>query len=341
MENPPSWPLPGNEPRNADNHQAPLPEKTFEAGLPDPPCEVCELQNTRVFFCVNCDGHFCSNCWAKERAHKPGKLGPDGLPHEKADSEVVSRLEATFNPPSDPGVQERMHLEDEDTTWFGIARDATGRPIFQDYGRYATLIANSASSEHRTRFPRLVSFIGQTGAGKSTLVKMLIERQSFGIDDPEKRRLFQCPIVGSSTNDSVPTSGDVHLYADPSTYFTTFPTLYADCEGLEGGENIPIGARRQDAEGGIVRRRDDHSQEMNRSKKRWRISRGQERPIAWADSPAKQKRQYGVTELYPRLLYTFSDVVVFVLQNPKYLILPPRSLPILLILASERLNRLF
>jgi energy-coupling factor transporter ATP-binding protein EcfA2 len=341
MENPPSWSLPGNEPRHADKHQAPLSGKTFEADLPDPPCEVCELHNLRVFFCVNCDGYFCSNCWAKERAHKPGKVGPDGLPHEKADSEVVSRLKATFNPPSDPGVQERMHLEDEDTTWFGISRDATGRPIFQDYGQYSTLIANSASSEHRTRFPRLVSFIGQTGAGKSTLVKMLIERQSYGIDDPEKRRLFQCPIVGSSTNDSVPTSGDVHLYADPSTYFTTFPTLYADCEGLEGGENIPMGARRQDAEGGIIRRRDDTVQEMNRSKKRWRISRGQERPITWADSPAKQKRQFGVTELYPRLLYTFSDVVVFVLQNPKYLTLPPRSLPILLILASERLNRLF
>jgi energy-coupling factor transporter ATP-binding protein EcfA2 len=341
MENLPSRPLPRKEPCNADNHQAPLPEKTFEADLPDLSCEVCELQNIRVFFCVYCDGHFCSNCWARERAHKPGKLGPDGLPHEKADTEVVSRLKATFNPPSDPGIQERMHLEDEDTTWFGISRDATGRPIFQDYGRYSTLIANGASSEHRTRFPRLVSFIGQTGAGKSTLVKMLIERQSYGIDDPEKRRLFQCPIVGSSTNDSVPTSGDVHLYADPSTYFTTFPTLYADCEGLEGGENIPIGARRQDTEGGIVRRRDDHNQEVNRSKKRWRISRGQERPIAWADSPAKQKRQYGVTEFYPRLLYTFSDVVVFVLQNPKYLTLPPCSLPILLMLVSERLNRLF
>jgi hypothetical protein len=144
MENPPSWPLPGNEPRNADNHQAPLSEKPFEAGLPNPPCEVCELQNIRVFFCVNCDGNFCSNCWAKERAHKPGKVGPDGLPHEKADSEVVSRLRATFNPPSDPGIQERMHLEDEDTTWFGIARDATGHPIFQDYGQYSTLIANPA-----------------------------------------------------------------------------------------------------------------------------------------------------------------------------------------------------
>ena len=310
-----NWPLTGAQPYNAGIAEVP----PSDVELPDPPCEACEVQNIRVFFCVNCDGYFCEACWAKERAHKPGKLGPDGLPHEKADSEVVSRLKATFNPPSDPGVQEKMHLEDEDTTWFGIARDATGRPIFQDYGRYATLIANSASREYRTRFPRLVSFIGQTGAGKSTLVKMLIERQSYGIDDPEKRRLFPCPIVGSSTNDSVPTSGDVHLYADPSTYFTTFPTLYADCEGLEGGENVPIGARRQDADGGIVRRRDDHSQEMNRLKKRWRISRGQERPIAWADSPAKQKRQYGVTELYPRLLYTFSDVVVFVLQNPKYL----------------------
>jgi energy-coupling factor transporter ATP-binding protein EcfA2 len=336
--------LTGNDGHVASIPLVNMPDPIFEvtkSPLPDPPCEACERHNLRVFYCVNCDGHFCSSCWAKERAHKPGKLGPDGLPHEKADSEVVSRLKATFNPPSDPGIQERMHLDDEDTTWFGIARDATGRPIFQDYGRYSTLIANSASGAYRTRFPRLVSFIGQTGAGKSTLVKMLIERQSYGIDAPEKSRLFPCPIVGSARNDSVPTSGDVHLYADPSTCFTIFPTLYADCEGLEGGENIPIGSRYRGAEAGILRKRDDSSLDPNREKKRRRLSLGQQRPIAWADSPTKQKRQYGVTELYPRLLYTFSDVVVFVLQNPKYVHSFHTSLATLLIPPLGHLSLLF
>jgi energy-coupling factor transporter ATP-binding protein EcfA2 len=209
-----------------------------------------------------------------------------------------------------------MHLDDGDTTWFGITHDVNKRPVFQDYGRYATLIANSASFMYKARFPRLVSFIGQTGAGKSTLVKMLIERQRTGVDS-ETKSLFPCPIVGALSNDWVPTSGDVHLYAAPATYFTLFPTFYADCEGLEGGEKIPIGSRARDGDGGLAGN-GDSTPDRTRLKKRWRISRGQQRDIAWANSPEKQKRQYGVSELYPRLLYTFSDVVVFVLQNPKY-----------------------
>jgi hypothetical protein len=43
------------------------------------------------------------------------------------------------------------------------------------------------------------------------------------------------PIVGS-VDQSVPTSGDVHLYSDPETFLTDNPILYADCEGLEGRE---------------------------------------------------------------------------------------------------------
>ncbi|KAJ4318374.1 hypothetical protein N0V84_006883 [Fusarium piperis] len=36
-----------------------------------------------------------------------------------------------------------------------------------------------------------------------------------------------------------------------------------------------------------------------------------------ASTPAVKKREFSVTQLYPRLLYSFSDVVVFVLRNPR------------------------
>ncbi|KAL8902691.1 MAG: hypothetical protein Q9207_004458 [Kuettlingeria erythrocarpa] len=50
---------------------------------------------------------------------------------------------------------------------------------------------------------------------------------------------FESPVVGSMKHDKSPTSGDVHLYADPETAFTRLPMLYADCEGLQGGETEP------------------------------------------------------------------------------------------------------
>lgn len=84
--------------------------------------------------------------------------------------------------------------------------------------------------------------------------------------------------------------------------------LYADCEGLEGGENIPMS----------VQSYNTPSQDHRRTHKIYKVARATPRYIEWAkNSPEKSKRQYAVTELYPRLLYTFSDVIVFALRNPR------------------------
>jgi len=51
--------------------------------------------------------------------------------------------------------------------------------------------------------------------------------------------------------------------------------------------------------------------------KRWRFSREVSRPIHWIDAPEKDKREFAVSQFYPRILYTFSDVIVFILQNTR------------------------
>lgn len=57
--------------------------------------------------------------------------------------------------------------------------------------------------------------------------------------DPSSSSPFKSPGVGSQKDDKSPTSGDVHLYADPDTAYCPQPLLYADCEGLNGGEKAP------------------------------------------------------------------------------------------------------
>jgi hypothetical protein len=42
------------------------------------------------------------------------------------------------------------------------------------------------------------------------------------------------------------------------------------------------------------------------------------REILWADSPSTRSRAFAVSHLYPRLLYTFSDTIVYVLKNARY-----------------------
>lgn len=87
-----------------------------------------------------------------------------GLPHEKTDRNVVNRLRDILEPKRTVEEQQSLHKNDEDTTWFGIARDTANLPIFQDYGRYGTIMSESQTSENNVRYPQLVSFIGQTGS---------------------------------------------------------------------------------------------------------------------------------------------------------------------------------
>ena len=140
------------------------------------------------------------------------------------------------------------------------------------------------------------------GAGKSTLVKMLIasrENRATAIS-------FSSPVVGSPKHDQLPTSADVHLYADPATFLEWNPKLYADCEGLDAGEVLPKSVQAKK----ITR------QEAKRLARK-AFSSTRVRSLDWANTEKTCTRHFAVTELYPRLLYTFSDVVVFVLRNVK------------------------
>ncbi|TKA29096.1 hypothetical protein B0A54_16206 [Friedmanniomyces endolithicus] len=275
------------------------------------PAEVCEddrcgSQQQPVSHCVDCDSSYCSECWPRQGPHKPNKKGRDGVPHEKTNPHVVRRLKETLNPTRKPEQIQKLHEQDASTKWFGVARDLTGRPNFEDYGRYASLMSSISPIEGQgNRYPQLVSFIGVTNAGKSSLIKMLVNHDVDEVD-VGNRALFPSPVVGSVVNDTLPTSGDVHLYADPATHAEQLPMLFADCEGFEGGERTPLGARSR------RRARSDPTKDESA-----RPGNVHSRPIEWANTEATRQREFAVTALYPRLLYTFSDCVVFVLRNPK------------------------
>ncbi|KAI1079978.1 hypothetical protein F5B20DRAFT_147122 [Whalleya microplaca] len=205
-------------------------------------------------------------------------------------------------------------LEDRETTWFGFSRDSSGHPIFQDHGRFAAIMGESHTGEVVDKYPQLVSFIGETGAGKSTMIKLLIDRQDLSSPGSSK----YCSPTTSSSNDQIPTTGDVHLYADPSTFFTESPLLFADCEGLNGGEAMPKALRQHSRN---INGKDLSSLGLTESSTpkdtgiRTRSRHSSQRHIAWANNPHTKKREYTVAQLYPRILYAFSDCVVFVLRN--------------------------
>ncbi|KAK8015171.1 hypothetical protein PG990_008467 [Apiospora arundinis] len=184
-------------------------------------CTTCQSPGKHHWICVQCsDFAFCDSCWSRWPLHQPGRVGYDGKPHEKANAQVVNRLRNILQPQWTPEAHEEQLQQDDDTTWFGIDRDSSNKPIFQDYGRFATLMGESKTLglNDGVRYPQLVSFIGQTGAGKSTIIKLLIDHHT-------SQEPFPSPVTSSSDNDRVPTTGDVHLYADPESYKGRDPML--------------------------------------------------------------------------------------------------------------------
>lgn len=119
----------------------------------------------------------------------------------------------------------------------------------------------------------------------------------------------EVPVVGSVKSQDLPTSGDVHLYSDPVSSDTDAPILYADCEGLDGGEREPMGVK--------SRKVKKHLRSYNVPQEVKVRQNASERDLLWATNEKTQSREYIVRNLYPRLLYTFSDTIVFVTMNPR------------------------
>lgn len=275
-------------------------------------CNVCQECGHERFHCNVCNFVYCKPCWEQQFSHrvKPKIFG--SLPHEKTDIRTAKTVGEALGPQLQDEQQEKLHMDDAHTTWSGVVREGRERPIFQDYGRYADVICgikglhldsrsnlSSNSDCNEALYPSLVSFVGQTGAGKSSLIKLLINLKS---DEDET---FETPVVGAAGRD-IAASEDVHLYPDPESAESQAPLLFADCEGLEGGERDPVGAK--------LKRKMAASQNNRPGSRRKPTS---ERELVWANTQRKQSREFAVAHLYPRLLYTFSEVIVFVLKNPR------------------------
>lgn len=183
------------------------------------PCVSCKTPGEGQSYCSVCNANFCFACWDQWPLHglesvtSAGKLTLSdgisaqaltcvavstislsslGVPHEKLDPSIAAKIRTCLRQTSDEEVRIRLHEDDGNTNWFGVSIDPyDDTPVFEDTGRFAYLLAETSSATPTSRFPGLVSFIGQTGAGKSTLIKVLIELQN------STNQAWETPVVGS------------------------------------------------------------------------------------------------------------------------------------------------
>jgi hypothetical protein len=209
--------------------------------------------------------------------------------------------------------------------------------------------ARLARTLPRKQYPRLISFFGDTGMGKSTIIKNLIRHLTSS-------ELFETPVSGTVAESQNSISGGVHVYADPGTFSTSRPLIYtgwlalvhyffdladtgtADSEGLRG-DSIPIANQVELQTGqGVTNMRSRpalrnrvgrlaHSVTSNSSPHSSRTVEKTRRSEAvaafsmpWSSDPDLPEPwpSMVVRKIYPRFLYIFSDVVCYVTGNSRY-----------------------
>ena len=131
-----------------------------QPGCPDP--------GQPTAYCEGCCCSLCDACWDKPAAHNTKKVRSRGNNHKRIDLEIVQKYETILEPDLNQDGQRQLHTDDEDTTWFGVDRNDDNEPIFHEFPRYSTLLAEGLLDVRKVRHPKLVSFVGQTGQLIST-----------------------------------------------------------------------------------------------------------------------------------------------------------------------------
>ncbi|KAI1451305.1 hypothetical protein F4805DRAFT_463936 [Annulohypoxylon moriforme] len=293
--------------------QAPISAETSDSELlevePERPlCSGCE-ETPGERYCSKCNLVLCHSCCDYMRAHRGPRPKHPVVSYQeyKLFKEIFSHQDV------DEDIQ---HRDDFLSLWFSVDKGKDGKLELKQFPRFSNLVKDHCQ-RHRGESDccvQLVSFIGNTGAGKSTLIRVLIKQpwDIARLTSTEESRV-SLPVSGRSGS-TIPTSGDVHLYAAPHAHAAGPPhlSLYADCEGFNGGDQ-PLANK---AKRSVLAK----MREVIQTKTTESLSRAKDvlsflRGIHAFPLGFESTREEAVKNLFPRLLYNFSDVVVYVMPG--------------------------
>ncbi|RSL53411.1 hypothetical protein CEP54_010419 [Fusarium duplospermum] len=301
-------------------------------------CRICSKKDvpSRFVLCSGCGAaHMPAHryCLLNTREHQPESEEPPefGDPCEEIDFQqwiFVSWLLDSRIPDEEKAA---LHVNDIWSTWFGVPEDQESHcPQLCIYPRIERLV-EKVLEKPQFQYPSLISFVGDTGSGKSTLIRAIIESLAPG-------KGYQVPVQGAVQDKFKSISSDVRLFADPQTESSEVPRFFVDCEGFNGSGNpvsrkvisevrgtrrssqvILDGALRPSPPDPLTQHEDSA---LNRIDLRWgqlvvpvdAQTGGSRRQPGQVSS---ETRSNVVRLVYPRLLYAFSDVVCFVTTNSR------------------------
>ncbi|KAK0639197.1 hypothetical protein B0T16DRAFT_238017 [Cercophora newfieldiana] len=314
-----------------------------------------------TIYCVTCDDPQCNlnpctnddheSCW---KSHLPRKEGL-AKKHRMLNPVAQIIIEAVTHSETDESRQQHLHELDRNARWFNVKRHAAaystqrnftgqGVPILEAYDRFRHLCDPNRSGNVTTtnHYPRFVSFIGDTCAGKSTLVRAMItmglalkanvisggdisaDADIGHLVAAMKRRTTEWPVTRSANSNNLtsPTTQGVHLYLDegtsgadsPSPAAEQHPILFVDSEGLGAGEAPTNAERLSEEERPDPRGRLAVPNSTSRQRSHSREPTPDYEYRVTAPCYGKKGKD-GIDLFYARFLYAISDVIVFVTRD--------------------------
>jgi hypothetical protein len=207
-------------------------------------CRICGEQGKFEDFmlCGGCGApHMPAHrkCLASFRPHRPNDPGPALYtePCEEVNFEEFAYTASLLDSRLLDEDKTALHVDDLWSTWFGVPHNQQGPlPQLHIYPRLQHLVSNNPNPQWPPRqYPSLISLVGDTGSGKSTLIRAIIRMLA-----PRAHKDYRVPVPGSAHDGFDSTSSDVHLFSDPGTISSRTPLFLVGMFFILPGQLVGI-----------------------------------------------------------------------------------------------------